>query len=85
MSRTHRNFSPKFRADYAHPGVVDGFTWPTCGCVFAFKGGDICISGKEWWADPTTHPLGKRRLKRYASHARRNAGKDFLRRELADG
>ena len=83
MSRTHRNIGPKFRANYAHPGVVDGFTWPTCGCVFAFKGGDIVVGGKKWWAD--THPLGKRRLKRQASHARRNAGKDFLRRELAEG
>lgn len=85
MSRTRRNFGPKYRARFISPWQVDSWSHETVGCVFAFKGGDICISGKEWYNDPVCHPLGKRRLKRQASHARRDAGKNFLSRELAEG
>ena len=83
MSRTRRSFCAAYRARFDSPWKVDGWSHATVGSVFNFNNCEIVFAGKEWWADPITHPLGKRRLKRLASSARRNAGKAFILRELS--
>lgn len=86
MSRTHRAFAKRSRYSvFVHPWKADAFRHPTCGSVFTQgEGGEIRIAGREYWADPVEHPLGKRRLKREASRRRRIAGLNAIRKAELD-